>query len=67
MEEFRNSRYRFSKNGGKPGVEAWLEHLETGIDWALLFNTGAPKDGPSPMGQARKLIYQSFDQIVGRP
>jgi N-acyl-D-amino-acid deacylase len=66
VEKFGNGRYRFSKNGGKPGVQAWLEHLETGIDWAFLFNTGAPKEGPAPMGQARKLMYQAFGQILGR-
>jgi hypothetical protein len=66
VEEFPNGRYRFSKNGGKPGVQAWLEHLETGIDWAFMFNTGAPKEGPNPMGQARKMMYQAFDQILRR-
>ncbi len=64
-EVFPNGTYRFSKNGGKPGVEAWLEHLETGIDWALFFNTGAPKEGPSPLGQARKLMYAEFGRILG--
>jgi N-acyl-D-amino-acid deacylase len=64
-ELFPNGTCRFSKNGGKPGVEAWLEHLETGIDWALFFNTGAPKEGPSPIGQARKMMYESFDRVLG--
>jgi N-acyl-D-amino-acid deacylase len=63
---FPNGAYRFSKNGGKPGVEAWLEHLETGIDWALFFNTGAPKEGPSPLGEARKVMYGAFGRILGQ-
>jgi len=65
-EVFPNGTYRFSKNGGKPGVQAWLEHLETGIDWALFFNTGAPKEGPNPLGEARKMVYATFGQILGR-
>jgi hypothetical protein len=32
-------RYRYSKNGGKPGVRSWLQHLESGVDWAFLCNT----------------------------
>jgi CubicO group peptidase (beta-lactamase class C family) len=65
-EVFPNGAYRFSKNGGKPGVQAWLEHLPSGIDWALFFNTGAPKEGPSQIGEARKHIYAAFEQILGR-
>jgi hypothetical protein len=57
--------YRFSKNGGKPGVQAWLEHLPSGIDFAILFNTSSPKDGPQPMPEARKLLYRAFQDILG--
>jgi N-acyl-D-amino-acid deacylase len=56
--------YRFSKNGGKPGVQAWLEHLPSGIDFAFLFNTSAPKEGPKPMGEARKLLYAAFESSL---
>ncbi len=59
--------YRFSKNGGKPGVQAWLEHLPTGIDFALLFNTSPPKEGPNPLPEARKLLYAAFQEILGKP
>jgi CubicO group peptidase (beta-lactamase class C family) len=65
-EVFPNGTYRFSKNGGKPGVQAWLEHLESGIDWALFFNTGAPKERPNPQGEARKMMYEAFAQILRR-
>jgi N-acyl-D-amino-acid deacylase len=66
VEQFPDDRYRFSKNGGKPGVQAWLEHLETGIDWALFFNTGAPKEGPNPLGEARKMMYGALAQLLRR-
>jgi CubicO group peptidase (beta-lactamase class C family) len=66
VETFPNGTFRFSKNGGKPGVQAWLEHLETGIDWALLFNTGEPKEASNPLGEARKMMYGAFAQILGR-
>jgi CubicO group peptidase (beta-lactamase class C family) len=66
VQTFPDGTYRFSKNGGKPGVQAWLEHLETGIDWALMFNTGEPKENPNPLGEARKMMYAAFAQILGR-
>ncbi len=62
-QQFPNA-YRFSKNGGKPGVQAWLEHLPSGIDFAFLFNTSAPKEGPKPMGEARKLLYAAFENSL---
>jgi CubicO group peptidase (beta-lactamase class C family) len=34
--------YRYGKAGGKPGIQAWLEHMENGVDWAFLYNTSAP-------------------------
>jgi N-acyl-D-amino-acid deacylase len=58
--------FLFSKNGGKPGVIAWLEHLPSDIDWAVLFNTGAPKDGPNPLAEARKVMYAAFGQVLAR-
>jgi N-acyl-D-amino-acid deacylase len=65
-EIFPNGAFLFSKNGGKPGVIAWIEHLTSDIDWALLCNTGAPKDGPSPLAEARKVMYAGFAQVLGR-
>ena len=61
VEEFRNGSYRFSKNGGKPGVQAWLEHLANGIDWALLFNTGrAERKGPGSNAGRKKAHVPGF-------
>jgi len=61
--------YRFSKNGGKPGVQAWIEHLEYCVDWGLLFNATAPKeasrDRPQPLAEARKLMYAAFQNTLG--
>jgi CubicO group peptidase (beta-lactamase class C family) len=47
---------RYSKNGGKAGVRAWLEHLPNGVDWAFMLNTGEPPGkGPPAMTElARK-------------
>ena len=64
-EVFPNGTYRFSKNGGKPGVEAWLEHLETGIDWALFFNTGRTKEGLSPLGEAQSDVWRNSGGNLG--
>ena len=58
-EVFPNGTYRFSKNGGKPGVEAWLEHLETGIDWALFFNTGRQGGAQSAGRSAQSDVWRS--------
>lgn len=57
--------HRFSKNGGKPGVQAWLEHMEYGIDWAVMFNTSSPKEGSKPVPEVRKLLYAKFQEILG--
>ena len=57
--------HRFSKNGGKPGVQAWLEHLEYGVDWAVMFNTSSPKEGSKPVPEVRKLLYAKFQEILG--
>jgi hypothetical protein len=64
-EKLSDGTVHFAKNGGKPGVQAWLEHLPSGIDWALLFNTSSPKEGPNAMTLARKMLKNKFDEIAG--
>lgn len=51
--------YRFSKNGGKAGVHTWLEHLASGIDWAVMFNTDPP-EGVDLLGEARRQLMPLF-------
>jgi N-acyl-D-amino-acid deacylase len=58
------SGYRFSKNGGKPGIQAWLEHLEFGVDWALIFNT-SPPEGRHTIGEVRGQMLKIFEGEVG--
>ena len=53
---------RFSKNGGKPGVQAWLEHMESGIDWAFLYNT-SPPEGKSSRRETVRRIHEIFERI----
>lgn len=53
---------RFSKNGGKPGVQAWLEHMENGIDWAFLYNT-TPPEGKSSQRETIRRIHEIFERI----
>jgi CubicO group peptidase (beta-lactamase class C family) len=43
--------YRFQKNGGKLGVRAWVQHMESGIDWAFLCNTETAENFLSTMSQ----------------
>jgi hypothetical protein len=30
------------------------------------FSPGAPKEGPSPLGEARKVMYGAFGRILGQ-
>jgi N-acyl-D-amino-acid deacylase len=63
---YPGGRHRFSKNGGKAGVQAWLEHLEYNIDWAVMLNTNSPKDErPKPMGEIRRLALATFERALG--
>jgi CubicO group peptidase (beta-lactamase class C family) len=53
--------WRYNKNGGRPGVLAWIEHLPGGVSWVVLFNTSPPKEGESgvkghPLATARDKI-----------
>ncbi len=57
---------RFSKNGGKPGVSTWLEHLEFGVDWALLLNT-SPLPERSAREEARRKLPPLFRKALGLP
>jgi N-acyl-D-amino-acid deacylase len=54
---------RFSKNGGKPGIHVWLEHLESGIDWAVMFNTDPPKE-KDVLGEARRRLLPIFRRSI---
>jgi N-acyl-D-amino-acid deacylase len=56
--------YRYGKAGGKPGIQAWLEHMENGVDWAFLYNTSAPKAGNS-RAETVKRMHEVFQTIVG--
>jgi CubicO group peptidase (beta-lactamase class C family) len=56
--------YRISKNGGKPGARAWLEHLPSGIDWAAMFNTDPP-EGRDVLGETRRRMLEFFDRTFG--
>lgn len=55
---------RFSKNGGKPGIQAWLEHVENGIDWAFMFNTSPPEGRNSRTVTVRRM-HDIFERIRG--
>ncbi len=57
-------RYQFSKNGGKTGVSAWLEHLPSGVDWAFMLNTTLPKDADEKTSEpAREIIGRMHEAI----
>lgn len=60
--------WRYSKNGGRPGVSAWLEHLPGGVSWAVLFNTSADKEGDgTPLREARQRIPAAVEQVKAWP
>jgi N-acyl-D-amino-acid deacylase len=58
----------FGKNGGKPGVMAWIEHLPGPIDWAVMFNTSKPKEArQSPAGVVRRRLLEALAEIKAWP
>lgn len=66
VRNFPDGRRRFSKNGGKPGVQSWLEHLECGVDWGVLLNTdNLERQGTKPIGQIRKAALAMFERTLG--
>jgi N-acyl-D-amino-acid deacylase len=53
---------RFSKNGGKPGVSAWLEHLPNGVDWAFMINTtSANKEEPNAAAEIIRRVGKAIE------
>jgi CubicO group peptidase (beta-lactamase class C family) len=55
------SGFQFSKNGGKAGARAWLEHLPYEVDWAVLFNTNPPEKH-DVLVEARKRLLPLFER-----
>ncbi len=52
---------RFSKNGGVPGIHAYVEHLPGGLDWVVLLNGGEHAQGkPSPLGYCTKRLREAI-------
>lgn len=61
-----NGGFQFSKNGGKGGVRAWLEHLPYGVDWAVMFNTDPP-DKHDVLSETRNRLLPVFERkFAGR-
>jgi CubicO group peptidase (beta-lactamase class C family) len=53
---------QFSKNGGKPGVGAWLEHFPNGVDWAFMINTtSGNKDEPNPAAEIIRRVGKAIE------
>jgi CubicO group peptidase (beta-lactamase class C family) len=63
--------FRYSKNGGKAGVRAWLEHLPGGIDWAFQFNTGEQANpdskNPAALTEAARRISETAESLKRWP
>jgi CubicO group peptidase (beta-lactamase class C family) len=59
--------YRFAKAGGKPGVQAWLQHLEDGIDWAVFFNTSPPSNDRKARVMATREMPNASREALGLP
>ena len=58
----------YSKNGGKPGVSAWLEHLPNGVSWAFMINTTrADKSDPNPAREIVRRVNQAIDSTKNWP
>ena len=60
--------FRFSKNGGVPGIHTYVEHMPGGVDWVVLLNGGDRRPGkPSALGYCTKHIRQAIQQTKRWP
>jgi CubicO group peptidase (beta-lactamase class C family) len=61
--------WNYAKNGGKPGVSAYIEHLPTGVDWVVLFNSGHENipGEQTPLGRARREIPAAIKAVTAWP
>jgi hypothetical protein len=60
---------QFGKNGGVDGIEAWIEHLALGVDWAIVLNSGHHKAPgmPVPNGVVRRKVVEAVEQTERWP
>jgi CubicO group peptidase (beta-lactamase class C family) len=61
--------WEYSKNGGKPGVSAYIQHLANGVDWVVLFNSGHENipGEQTPLGRARRDIPAAIRAVTVWP
>lgn len=61
--------HQFGKDGGVSGIEAWIEHLPGGVDWAIVFNSGHHKAPgmPNPIGAARRKVAEAVGRLTEWP
>ncbi len=59
-----DSDHQFSKNGGKVGVSAWLEHLPRNIDWAFMLNTSLRPSADAKRPAAPREIIRRIDEAA---
>lgn len=61
--------WEYAKNGGKPGVSAYIQHLPNGVDWVVLFNSGHENipGEPTPLGRARRDIPAAIRAVTVWP
>jgi CubicO group peptidase (beta-lactamase class C family) len=59
----------FSKDGGKPGVSAWVQHRPDGVSWAFMINTTRANkvEGPNPAAEIRRLVNDALDHQATWP
>ena len=60
--------HRFSKNGGVPGIHAYIEHLPGGVDWVVLLNGGEHEAGkPSPLSFCTQHVREAIGRVKHWP
>lgn len=57
----------FTKNGGKPGVHAQIEHLPSGVDFCLFMNGGTNPDGSTANPMPLRKIIRILNQTTNWP
>jgi hypothetical protein len=60
--------FRYSKNGGVPGIHTYVEHLPSGVDWVVLLNGGDHRPGqPSALGYCTQRIRRVIQRTTSWP
>lgn len=62
-------RYSWAKDGGLAGIQTWVQHVATGTNFALLFNSSVPhgQETPGALGLVRPRVLEFIRGVKAWP